>query len=148
MRSGRGVRSAIVTVGREAENDILARALDGARAGQPGCTLLAGEGGVGKSRLLHEAAAAARQAGLGVAAARIGGLAIMAALRPAESALADELVRAWRGDDVATVVELEALDQRATCDLVRHLLGAAPPGELVADVLARTDGVPLLVEEV
>jgi DNA-binding CsgD family transcriptional regulator len=253
MRSGRGVRSATVTVGREAENDILARALDRARAGQPGCTLLAGEGGVGKSRLLHEAAAAARRSGLGVAAgraaisapapfslvaealrswlrghphppmrsafdrglrlilpewetppggeagldvgqlrllameatvrllrdvagpgpgmvlllddlhaadpdsletirylaaARIGGLAIMAALRPAESALADELVRALRGVDVATVVELEALGQRATGDLVRHLLGAAPPGELVADVLARTDGVPLLVEEV
>ena len=253
MRSGRGVRSATVTVGREAENDILARALGDARAGRPGCTLLAGEGGVGKSRLLHEAAAAARRAGLGVAAgraaisapapfslvaealrswlrghphppmgsafdrglrlilpewevpsggeagldggqlrllameaavrllrdvagpgpgmvlllddlhaadpdsletirylaaARIGGLAIMAALRPAESAVADELVRALRGDDVATVVELEPLGLRATGDLVRHLLAAAPPGELVADVLARTDGVPLLVEEV
>src|SRR5690242_12048250 len=247
MRSGRGVRSATVTVGREAENAILARALDAARAGQPGCTLLAGEGGVGKSRLLHEAAAAGRQGGLGVAAARaaisapapfslvaealrswlrghphapmgsafdrglrlilpewetpaggeagldggqlrllameatvrllrdiagpgpgaagpgpgmvlllddlhaadpdsletirylaaarIGGLAIMAALRPAESALADELVRALRGDDAATVVDIEALGQRATGDLVRHLLGAAPPGELVAEVV-------------
>lgn len=253
MRSGRGVRSAAVTVGREAESDMLARALDGARAGHSACTLLAGEGGVGKSRLLHEAAAAARQAGMGVAAgraaisapapfslvaealrswlrghprppmrsafdrglrmilpeweapagsgdgldsgqlrllameamvrllrdvagptpgmvlllddlhaadpdsletiryvaaARIGGLAVMAALRPAESALADELVRALRGDDVATVGELEPLGRRATSDLVRHLLDAAPPAELVADVLARTDGVPLLVEEV
>ena len=253
MRSGQGVRSATVTVGREAESDMLARALDGARAGGPGCTLLVGEGGVGKSRLLQETAAAARQAGMGVAAgraaisapapfslvaealrswlrghprppmrsafdrglrmilpewesptddrddldsgqvrllameatvrllrdvagpslgtvlllddlhaadpdsletiryvatARIGGLAVVAALRPAESALADELVRALRGDDVATVAELEPLGRRATGDLVRLLLDAAPPEELVDDVLARTDGVPLLVEEV
>ena len=83
-----------------------------------------------------------------VASARVDGLAVVAALRPAESALADELVRALRGDDAAAVIELEPLGQRAVGDLVAHLLDAAPPAELVADVLARTDGVPLFVEEV
>jgi DNA-binding CsgD family transcriptional regulator len=251
MRAGPGVRSATVTVGREAETDILARAMAGARAGRSGCTLLVGEGGVGKSRLLRDVAAAARRDGIAVAAgraaisapapfsliaealrswlrahpmapmrspfdrglrlilpeweapggegsglsggqlrllalegtvrllwrvasrgallvlddlhaadpdsleairyvasARIDGLAVVAALRPAESAVAAELVRALRGDDAAAVIELEPLGQRAVGDLVTHLLDAAPPAELVADVLARTDGVPLFVEEV
>src|SRR5215475_15596061 len=89
MRSGRGVRSATVTVGREAESDMLARALDGARAGGPGCTLLVGEGGVGKSRLLQEAAAAARQAGMGVAPGRA------AISAPAPFSLVAEALRSW-----------------------------------------------------
>src|SRR5262249_62175888 len=63
-------------------------------------------------------------------------------------AVAGRVARARPRDDVATAVDLEPLGHRATGDLVRHLLAAAPPGELVADVLARTDGVPLLVEEV
>ena len=83
------MRSATVTVGREAEIDILARALDDARAGRPGCTLLAGEGGVCKSRLLHEAAAAARRAGLGVAAGRA------AISAPAPFSLVAEALRSW-----------------------------------------------------
>jgi DNA-binding CsgD family transcriptional regulator len=62
--------------------------------------------------------------------------------------VADRLVRALRGDDAAAVIELEPLGQRAVGDLVSHLLDAVPPAELVADVLARTDGVPLFVEEV
>ncbi len=253
MRSGPGVRSATVTVGREAESDILARAVDRARAGEFACTLLVGEGGVGKSRLLHEAIDAARRAGLGVAAGRaaisapapfsliaealrswlrghsmapmrsafdhglklilpewealasegadlaagqlrllalegtvrvlrevalashgallvlddlhaadpdsleavryvasanVDGLAIAVALRPGESPIADDLLRALRGDGATTVVELEPLGHRAIGDLVAHLLDAAPPDELIADVIARTDGVPLYVEEV
>ena len=249
MRSGAGVRSATVTVGREAENDILARAVDDARAGRSACTLILGEGGVGKSRLLHDAAAAARRAGMGVAAGRaaisapapfslvaealrswlrgralppvpppfdhglrlilpevvaagagdltggqlrllaleaavrvmrdvaresngallvlddlhaadpdsletiryvasaqVEGLAVVGALRPGEAALADQLVRALR--DAAAVIELEPLGRRAVADMVTHLLEAAPPAELIGDVLSRTDGLPLFVEEV
>jgi DNA-binding CsgD family transcriptional regulator len=249
MRSWPGMRSATVTVGREAESDVLARAVEGARAGRPACTLVVGEGGVGKTRLLHDATEAARRAGIGVAAgraaisapapfslmaealrswlrghrpvtmpapfsqglrlvlpewqageaddlsgdqlrllaleatvrllreiaskgallvlddlhaadpdsletimyaasARVDGLAIVAALRPGESAVADELVRALRGDNTTTVIELEPLRRRAVSDLVTHLLDAVPPAELVADVMSRTDGVPLFVEEV
>jgi DNA-binding CsgD family transcriptional regulator len=244
-----GVRSAAVTVGRATESDILARAVDGARAGQSSCVLLVGEGGVGKSRLLHDAATAARRAGIGVAAGRaaisspapfsvvaealrswmrghdqvtvpppfdqglrlilpetpvangadlsggqlrllaleaavrvlrevgrngavlalddlhaadpdsletvryvaaagVEGLIIVAALRPGEASLADELVRVLRGDEGAAVIELEPLGKRAVADLLAELLDAAPPAELVADVLSRTDGVPLFVEEV
>jgi DNA-binding CsgD family transcriptional regulator/tetratricopeptide (TPR) repeat protein len=247
------VRSSTITVGREVELDHLLRALHAARAGQPSCTLLVGEGGVGKSRLLGDAMAAARQRGLGVAAGRapitrpapfsivtqalrswsrghplaptrspfdqglrlvlpewqapdgpaaeltaaqlrllalegiglllrqiveaghgallvlddlhaadpdslevvryvsaaaIGGAAIVGALRPGESPLADELVRTMRSDTATTVIELEPLGRRAVGELVASLLGAAAPAELIADVAARTDGVPLLVEEV
>jgi DNA-binding CsgD family transcriptional regulator/tetratricopeptide (TPR) repeat protein len=248
MQTGPGMRSATVTVGREAENDILARAVEGARAGHSACLLLIGEGGIGKSRLLNDAGTAARRAGIGVAAARaaisspapfslvaealrswlrghelravpppfdqglrlilpempaadtadltdgqlrllaleaavrvlrdvaresngallalddlhaadpdsletiryvaaarVEGLTIVAALRPGESALADELVRVLRG---SAVIELEPLGRRAIADLLAHLLDSAPPAELVADVLSRTDGVPLFVEEV
>ncbi|HTQ92468.1 MAG TPA: AAA family ATPase [Streptosporangiaceae bacterium] len=247
------MRSATVLVGREAELDQLLRAVRGARAGHPSCTLVVGEGGVGKSRLLGEATAAARRLGLGVAAGRapitgpapfsivaqalrswsrghpltptrspfdqglrlvlpewetpdghaadltaaqlrllalegiglvlrqivraghgallalddlhaadpesleviryvsaaaIEGLAIVGALRGGESPLADELVRTMRTDVAATVIELDPLGRRAIGELVTSLLGAAAPDELVADVAARTDGVPLLVEEV
>ncbi|HET7014495.1 MAG TPA: AAA family ATPase [Streptosporangiaceae bacterium] len=257
MRSGSGLRSATVTVGREAERDVLARAVEGARAGRPACVLVIGEGGVGKTRLLQDAVEVARRAGIGIAAgrpaisspapfsliaealrswlrghgpvsvsapfghglrlvlpewdspgasdlssgqlrllaleatarllrevagsaadagagpgalllfddlhaadpdsietiryaasARVEGLAIVAALRPGESALADELVRALAGDGATTVIELEPLGRREVGDLVTHLLDAVPPAELVADVLSRTDGVPLFVEEV
>ena len=250
---GEGMRSATVLVGREAELDQLLRAVHGARAGQPSCTLVVGEGGVGKSRLLGEATAAARRMGLGVAAGRapitgpapfsiiaqalrswsrghpltptgspfdqglrlvlpewetpdggaadltaaqlrllalegiglvlrqivqaghgallalddlhaadpdsleviryvsaaaLDGLAIVGALRGGESPLADELVRTVRNDTAAAVIELDPLGRRAVGELVTSLLGAAAPDELVADVAARTDGVPLLVEEV
>ena len=250
---GWGVRSATVLVGREAELDQLLRAVRGARAGQPSCTLVVGEGGIGKSRLLGEATAAARRLGLGVAAGRapitgpapfsivaqalrswsrghpltptrspfdqglrlvlpewetpggvaadltaaqlrllalegiglvlrqivqaghgallalddlhaadpesleviryvsaaaIDGLAIVGALRGGESSLADELVRTVRTDTASAVIELDPLGRRAVGELVTSLLGAAAPDELVADVAARTDGVPFLVEEV
>ena len=247
------MRLATVVVGREAELDHLMRAVHGARAGQPSFTLVAGDGGVGKSRLLGEAVAAARRLGLGVAtgrspvsaaapfsvitealrswsrghpltptrspfdqglrlvlpewqapagtaadltaaqlrllalegvglvlrqiveagrgallvlddlhaadpdslevvryvsAAAIEGLAIIVALRPGESPLAGELARSLRGDPASTLVELDPLDLRAVGELIADLLGAAVPAELIADVAARTDGVPLLVEEV
>ena len=248
-----GQRWSPVVVGREVELDHLLRAVRGARAGQPSCTLVVGEGGVGKSRLLGEAAAAARSLVLAVAtarapisapapfsvvtealrswsrgqplaptgspfdqglrlvlpewetpagisadltaaqlrllalegialvlrqladarrgallvlddlhaadpdslevvryvsAARVAGLAIVGALRPGESQLADELVRAMRTDGTAAIVEVDPLDRRSVGELVTSLLGATAPDELVADVAARTDGVPLLVEEV
>jgi DNA-binding CsgD family transcriptional regulator/tetratricopeptide (TPR) repeat protein len=246
------VRSASVVVGRELELDHLRRVIGAARSGQSSCTVIVGEGGVGKSRLLAEAIAIARQLSLDcavgrapvsapapfsiltealrswlrghpraptdtpfdqglrlvlpewpstrdptdltaqqlqllalegvvimlraiassgnggvlvlddlhaadpdsvelvryVSSAEVDGLAIVAALRPSESALADQLVRGLRGQASTTVLELEPLDSREVTNLIAGLLDAAPPPELVADVMVRTDGVPLLVEEV
>jgi DNA-binding transcriptional ArsR family regulator len=47
----------------------------------------------------------------------------------------------------AVMVSVVPLGERALVQLVGAMLGADPPSPLVADVLARTDGVPLLVEE-
>ena len=80
--------------------------------------------------------------------AAIGGVSIVAAMRPGESPLADELVRSLRHDGVADVVAVDPLDARNVADLISALLDARPPDELVADIVGRTDGVPLLVEEV
>jgi DNA-binding CsgD family transcriptional regulator len=247
------VRSAAVVIGREVELEIVSRAVHRARAREGSCTILVGDGGVGKSRLLGEAVNAAHQLGLGVAVGRapisspapfgvvaealrswlrghprtatgspfdrglhlvlpewglpngaegdlgpaqtrllahegvvrmlrdavdegrgavvvlddlhgadpdsveavrylstasVGGLAVIAALRPGVSPMADDLVRAVQGDPAATVVDLRPLAAPAVGDLVATLLGTTAPPELVADVVARTDGLPLLVEEV
>jgi DNA-binding NarL/FixJ family response regulator/Tfp pilus assembly protein PilF len=52
-----------VLVGREAELSALVAALDSAVAGEPAVVLLGGEAGVGKTRLVEEAASRARDAG-------------------------------------------------------------------------------------
>jgi DNA-binding NarL/FixJ family response regulator len=253
---GIGVRRAAVVVGREVELDLLLRAVQRARTGEPSCVLLLGEGGVGKTRLLTETGAASRRLGLAVLAGRapitapvafsvvaealrswlrghpteeneraaptpfdqglrlvlpewpdpedradlteaqvrllalegvvqlvreiaaangaavvllddlhaadpdslevarylsaaaIEGTVVVGALRAGESPLADELTRTLGRDGVAEVVELAPLATRAVTDLVAALLDAAPPEALVDDIVARTDGVPLLVEEV
>src|SRR6476620_7281920 len=52
-----------VLVGREAELSALVGALDSAVAAEPAVVLLGGEAGVGKTRLVEEAASRARDAG-------------------------------------------------------------------------------------
>lgn len=83
-----------------------------------------------------------------LASAAIGGTVIIGALRPAESVLADDLVRALDRDGTGELVDVSPLPEREVSDLVAALLDGEPPAPLVADVMARTDGVPLLVEEV
>ena len=255
MRHGLGARRAAVVVGREAELDALERALKAATDGGASCIVVRGEGGVGKTRLLHEAAASARRTGVAVLAGRapiisppafsvisealrswlrghelpplrspyeqglqlvlperideraaaasldmspsqlqllalegiielvreivaasgaavvllddlhaadpetleavrylasasIEGTVVVAALRPGEGRLSDELVRLLDRDGVADVIDLSPLDERAVSDLLAALIDAEPPAPLVTDVMSRTDGVPLLVEEV
>ncbi|HET9051819.1 MAG TPA: AAA family ATPase [Candidatus Dormibacteraeota bacterium] len=83
-----------------------------------------------------------------LATAAIPGTAVIGALRPGVSSLGDELVRALRRDGVADVLDVAPLDERGVGALLAALLDADPPAPLVADIVARTDGVPLLVEEV
>ncbi|MEP6661152.1 MAG: AAA family ATPase [Acidimicrobiales bacterium] len=82
-----------------------------------------------------------------IATARMDGLTIVGTLRPSESREADELAQLLRRDGLAEVIDVLPLDERAVGELVAALLDANPPSPLVADILARTDGVPLLVEE-
>src|ERR1700742_3123909 len=55
-----------VLVGRQAESEVLAAALERALGGQPTAVLVGGEAGVGKSRLVHELVDRAREAGVRV----------------------------------------------------------------------------------
>jgi len=70
MQSSLGVRTAAVVVGREVELQHLRQALEAAARGASSHTVLVGDGGVGKSRLLSETVAHARQRGLDVLAGR------------------------------------------------------------------------------
>jgi DNA-binding CsgD family transcriptional regulator/tetratricopeptide (TPR) repeat protein len=83
-----------------------------------------------------------------LAGASLDRVLIVGAMRPREATLPDQVVRSLQQDDVATIFEIEPLGQREVTDLLGALLDAEPPAELVADVISRTDGVPLLVEEV
>jgi DNA-binding CsgD family transcriptional regulator/tetratricopeptide (TPR) repeat protein len=80
--------------------------------------------------------------------ARVEGLVVLAAMRPAEHPQADELVRALRRALDVDIITLSPLDERAVSDLATAILDRRPAADLVADLVARTDGVPLLVEEV
>src|SRR5437868_714658 len=63
------VRSSAV-IGRDRELERLRAAVERARSGQSACLVLEGEGGIGKTRLLAEAATMARAAGLAVLTGR------------------------------------------------------------------------------
>src|SRR5262249_40990278 len=97
---------------------------------------------------MHAADAASLEAMRHLVLAAIPGVATIAAMRSGASLLADEAVRGLRHDGFAEVVELEPLAASAVAGLVAALLGARPPDDLVEDIVSRTDGVPLLVEEV
>ncbi|HKC82619.1 MAG TPA: ATP-binding protein, partial [bacterium] len=71
MLSSAPLRRSSVVVGREAELDLLQRALRGAPKGDTGCVVLIGEGGIGKTRLLSEATTVAHQLGCVVLTGRV-----------------------------------------------------------------------------
>ncbi|MEU8799641.1 AAA family ATPase [Spirillospora sp. NPDC048819] len=79
-------------VGRESELDLLARAVRAAADGRGGMLALAGEAGIGKSRLRAAAEADARRRGLPVLAGRAADTAVAEPFRP----LSEALARHWR----------------------------------------------------
>src|SRR2546425_322503 len=79
-----------------------------------------------------------------LAAAAAGSVLIVGALRSREGTLPEKVVRSLQRDGIADVFDLEALGRREVTELLGALLDAEPPRELVDDVVARTDGVPLL----
>ena len=59
-----------------------------------------------------------------------------------------EFQQAWGGQPHVTTLALNRLGERDVTALVRGLAGNAPLGsEIVAEIVERTDGVPLFVEE-
>jgi class 3 adenylate cyclase/predicted ATPase len=59
-----------------------------------------------------------------------------------------EFQHAWSGQPHVTVLALNRLGERDVSALVRELAGnALPANEIVEEIVARTDGIPLFVEE-
>jgi class 3 adenylate cyclase/predicted ATPase len=59
-----------------------------------------------------------------------------------------EFQQSWSGQPHVTLLALNRLAERDATALVRELAGNAPLGsEIIAEIAARTDGVPLFVEE-
>ena len=96
---------------------------------------------------MHAADVASLEAMRHLMQAAVPGVATVGAVRSGASLLADDAVRAL-GREGADVVEIEPLGVSGVADLVAALLDAHPPDDLVRDIVGRTDGVPLLVEEV
>ena len=120
------------------------------RASQGSSRRIADTSGGGAVVLLddmHAADVASLEAMRHLMQAAVPGVATVGAVRSGASLLADDAVRAL-GREGADVVEIEPLGVSGVADLVAALLDAHPPDDLVRDIVGRTDGVPLLVEEV
>jgi DNA-binding CsgD family transcriptional regulator len=76
-----------VLVGRQSEMQALERALDDARAGRGNCVVIAGEAGIGKSRLVRELLTLATSRGVAVASGRSVPASGSAPYRPISEAL-------------------------------------------------------------
>src|SRR5579864_4002571 len=111
-----------VLVGRDAEAGRLRAALAGALAGRGGTVLVAGEAGIGKSRLVRETVAGARERGSAVLTGRAVAGGVPTPFRPFAEALAAALRPGGLADTAALDPFLPALGR-----LVPHL--RAGPGE-------------------
>lgn len=80
--------------------------------------------------------------------AGVTGVAVVAASRSGESALADQLMQTLAQQGLAEIQPVEPLTDTDVGDLIAALLGSRAPTEFVDEVLARADGIPLFVEEI
>ncbi len=110
--------------------------------------LAAGHGVVVALDDVHAADAESLDALRYLAGAGLDGVLIVAAARMGESAVADQLVDNLAHLGLAEVAPVEPLEAGEVDDLLSAILGSRPPVDFVREVISRTDGVPLLVEEV
>src|SRR5215813_6098023 len=92
-----------VLVGRETQARLLLAALHAAQAGRGGTVLLAGEAGIGKSRLAREIAAAARERGFVALTGRAVSGGVRTPFRPFAEALTAGVRHAGVPPDRATL---------------------------------------------
>lgn len=121
-----------IVVGRDVELSELAAAIDGAAAGAGRCVLISGEAGIGKSRLVGEAAAAARGCGHATLLGRSSPTDQVSPLRPLAEALLGALRDRERPDDPGLRPYLPALGTQVPhwADWDRELT-AVPPAPVV-----------------
>ncbi|HEX2063123.1 MAG TPA: BREX system ATP-binding domain-containing protein [Acidimicrobiales bacterium] len=74
-------------------------------------------------------------------------VALLVALRQGEGAPAEAEARALEQRGRATLVPVPPFDAPAVGAMVEAIVGEPPPSDLVDELMARTDGIPLLVEE-
>ena len=72
---------------------------------------------------------------------------ILAVIRTGEGSSAEVEAKDMAQAGQATALDISGLDVNATAALVGEIVGAEPPETIVQQVLASTDGNPLLVEE-
>jgi DNA-binding CsgD family transcriptional regulator len=96
----------------------------------------------------HEADAESLESLRYLVGAELPSMLVLAAMRPSEAPLADHLVETLAATGLADVWTIEPMSRTDVDDLVVALVDVRLPAEFVDDVVARTDGVPLLVEEV
>ncbi|WP_254408702.1 helix-turn-helix transcriptional regulator [Streptomyces sp. AC495_CC817] len=136
-------------IGREAERELLAAVVRAARDGRGSSVFVLGEPGIGKSRLVEEAASAAAHAGARVLRGRAASAGRAVPLRP----LAEAVFSGLRGDGAPSDGELGLYEPLLTrlCGLAPQdgapLVGYAEAVLRLLQVLGRDGGCVLVLED-
>jgi AAA ATPase domain len=120
-----------VVVGRDGELAALAEVLGQAASGSGACVVVTGEAGVGKTRLVSEAAAGARGRGQAVLVGRSAPTDRVSPLRPVGEALLDGLRDRRPPDDPALAPYLPALGTLVPHWAAGPAFPAVPPAPVV-----------------